>query len=132
MVDNHRRVHRLKHHSTWTPDPATTKDPPGWTSPTGRHYQPEHPDPQPPHWPQSLLPAEPQYPQYPQAQGLNAERPDATCNDVPCLNIHCPEAGLADLPPWEPDNERYVDLDDIPPDDPLWDEFLAASFVTRG
>ena len=40
--------HRLKHHSTWTPDPATTKDPPGWTSPTGRHYQHEHPDPQPP------------------------------------------------------------------------------------
>ena len=43
--------HRLKHHSQWTPDPATTKDPPGWTSPTGRHYKPEHPDPQPPHWP---------------------------------------------------------------------------------
>ncbi|MEE9096416.1 HNH endonuclease signature motif containing protein [Pseudarthrobacter phenanthrenivorans] len=49
--------HRLKHHSTWTPDPATTKHPPGWTSPTGRHYQPEHPDPQPPHWPQWLLPS---------------------------------------------------------------------------
>ncbi|MEE9097297.1 DUF222 domain-containing protein [Arthrobacter nitrophenolicus] len=121
--------HRLKHHSTWTPDPATTKDPPGWTSPTGRHYQPEHPDPQPPHWPQWLLPAGLQSPQ---AQGLNAERPDVTCNDVPCLNIHCPEAGLADLPPWEPDNDRYLDLDDIPPDDPLWDEFLAASFATRG
>ena len=44
--------HRLKHHSQWTPDPATTKDPPGWTSPTGRHYKPEHPDPEPPHWPQ--------------------------------------------------------------------------------
>ena len=118
--------HRLKHHSQWTPDPATTKEPPGWTSPTGRHYQPEHPDPQPPHWPQWLLPAGLLSPQ---AQGLDAERPDATCNDVPCLNIHCPEAGLADLPPWEPDDDRYLDLDDIPPDDPLWDEFLAGSLA---
>jgi len=67
-----------------------------------------------------------------ETEGLDAERPDATCNDVPCLNIHCPEAGLTDLPPWEPDNERYVDLDDIPPYDPLWDEFFAASFATRG
>ena len=48
--------HRLKHHSTWTPDPANKNDPPGWTSPTGRHYKPEHPDPQPTHWPPSILP----------------------------------------------------------------------------
>ncbi|WP_159631428.1 HNH endonuclease signature motif containing protein [Arthrobacter sp. 8AJ] len=44
--------HRLKHHSQWTPDPATKNEPPGWTSPTGRHYKPEHPDPEPSHWPQ--------------------------------------------------------------------------------
>jgi hypothetical protein len=46
------RHHRLKHHSQWTPDPATKNEPPGWTSPTGRHYKPEHPDPEPSHWPQ--------------------------------------------------------------------------------
>ncbi|VXC42653.1 conserved hypothetical protein [Arthrobacter sp. 8AJ] len=58
--------HRLKHHTRWTPDPATSKEPPGWTSPTGRHYNPEHPDPEPTHWPpgnwpqgrQRLMPTE--------------------------------------------------------------------------
>ncbi len=46
--------HRLKHHSGWNPTPATTTEPPGWTSPTGRHYPGQHPDPQPPHWPPAL------------------------------------------------------------------------------
>ena len=50
--------HRLKHHSQWTPEPATTKDPPGWTSPTGRHYKPEHPTPEPTHWPPGILPGQ--------------------------------------------------------------------------
>ncbi len=50
--------HRLKHNSRWIPDTATRNEPPGWTSPTGRHYKPEHPDPQPPHWPQWLMPGQ--------------------------------------------------------------------------
>ncbi|WP_442793538.1 DUF222 domain-containing protein [Pseudarthrobacter sp. SL88] len=47
--------HRLKHHSRWTPTPATETEPPGWTSPAGRHYPAQHPHPQPPHWPPGLL-----------------------------------------------------------------------------
>ena len=47
--------HRLKHNSRWTPTPATGTEPPGWTSPTGRHYPAQHPHPQPPHWPPALL-----------------------------------------------------------------------------
>ncbi|ACL38324.1 HNH endonuclease [Pseudarthrobacter chlorophenolicus A6] len=47
--------HRLKHNSGWTPTAATTTEPPGWTSPTGRHYPGQHPDPQPPHLPPALL-----------------------------------------------------------------------------
>ncbi|MFF1254815.1 HNH endonuclease signature motif containing protein, partial [Pseudarthrobacter sp. NPDC058329] len=43
--------HRLKHNSGWTPTPTTQNAPPGWTSPTGRHYKPEHHDWEPPHWP---------------------------------------------------------------------------------
>ncbi|MCP9000063.1 HNH endonuclease [Pseudarthrobacter sp. RMG13] len=43
--------HRLRHTSGWTPKAATLNEPPGWTSPTGRHYQSEHPDWEPPHWP---------------------------------------------------------------------------------
>ncbi|NUP58839.1 MAG: HNH endonuclease, partial [Pseudarthrobacter sp.] len=50
--------HRLKHHSGWTPTAATTNEPPGWTSPTGRHYQAEQPDPEPTHWPRGCLPGE--------------------------------------------------------------------------
>ncbi|MFF1881689.1 DUF222 domain-containing protein [Pseudarthrobacter sp. NPDC058196] len=52
------RHHRLKHHSTWVPDPATRNEPPGWTSPTGRHYKPEQHDPQPTHWPSGTIPGE--------------------------------------------------------------------------
>ncbi|MFE8887915.1 HNH endonuclease [Pseudarthrobacter enclensis] len=47
--------HRLKHNSGWTPTPATETEAPGWTSPAGRHYPGQHPDPQPPHWPPGLL-----------------------------------------------------------------------------
>jgi hypothetical protein len=46
--------HRLKHTTPWKPTPATKDQPPGWTSPTGRHYTSEHPDWEPPVWPQQL------------------------------------------------------------------------------
>ncbi|MEW1985195.1 HNH endonuclease signature motif containing protein [Pseudarthrobacter oxydans] len=54
--------HKLRHTTGWTPTPATKNQPPGWTSPTGRHYTSEHQDWEPPHWPQpvlSAMPAEP-------------------------------------------------------------------------
>jgi hypothetical protein len=47
--------HRLKHTSGWAPGPATKDQPPGWTSPTGRHYKSEHQDWEPPHWPPQIL-----------------------------------------------------------------------------
>ncbi|GAC1569127.1 MAG: hypothetical protein NVS3B6_22480 [Pseudarthrobacter sp.] len=43
--------HRLRHTSPWQPTPATKNEPPGWISPTGRHYKSEHQDWEPPHWP---------------------------------------------------------------------------------
>nr|WP_251043470.1 HNH endonuclease signature motif containing protein [Arthrobacter sp. ISL-48] len=43
--------HRLKHTSAWRPTPATQNKPPGWTSPTGRRYQSENQDWEPPAWP---------------------------------------------------------------------------------
>ncbi|MFE8887710.1 DUF222 domain-containing protein [Pseudarthrobacter enclensis] len=43
--------HRLRHTTAWKPTPATKTTPPGWTSPTGRHYQSEHQDWEPPHRP---------------------------------------------------------------------------------
>ncbi|MBE4716916.1 HNH endonuclease signature motif containing protein [Pseudarthrobacter sp. AB1] len=44
--------HRLRHTTAWTPTTATNNEPPGWTSPSGRHYTSEHPDWEPPHWPE--------------------------------------------------------------------------------
>ncbi len=49
--------HKLRHTSGWEPTPATKNEPPGWTSPTGRHYKSEHQDWEPPHWPQPVLSA---------------------------------------------------------------------------
>ena len=46
--------HRLKHATGWTPTTAAQNEPPGWTSPTGRHYKAEHHDWEPPHWPAQL------------------------------------------------------------------------------
>lgn len=52
--------HRLKHGSAWTPTPATMDEPPGWTSPAGRHYPAEQPDWQKPQWPPGLIPRAPE------------------------------------------------------------------------
>ncbi|MBD1539672.1 endonuclease, partial [Arthrobacter sp. S13_S34] len=46
--------HKLRHTTGWKPTPATKNQPPGWTSPTGRHYKSEHQDWEPPHWPDQL------------------------------------------------------------------------------
>jgi hypothetical protein len=46
--------HRLKHTTGWKPTDASKHKPPGWTSPTGRHYQSEHQDWEPPHWPEEV------------------------------------------------------------------------------
>ncbi|MFJ5698324.1 DUF222 domain-containing protein [Arthrobacter sp. NPDC093139] len=43
--------HRLKHTTPWRPAHATRDTPPGWISPTGRHYPSEQQTWEPPHWP---------------------------------------------------------------------------------
>ncbi|MGO4188475.1 DUF222 domain-containing protein [Pseudarthrobacter sp. TAF60_1] len=48
-----RRHHRLRHTTGWTPTKPSKDEPPGWISPAGRHYQSEHPDWEPPTWPDS-------------------------------------------------------------------------------
>ncbi|WP_457964242.1 HNH endonuclease [Arthrobacter sp. D1-29] len=50
-----RKHHHLKHNTAWQPTPATKNEPPGWTSPTGRHYKSEHQDWEPPTWPDHSL-----------------------------------------------------------------------------
>jgi len=46
--------HHLKHTTTWTPTGASKDHPPGWTSPSGRHYPSEQQDWEPPHLPHHL------------------------------------------------------------------------------
>ncbi|MBX7446250.1 MULTISPECIES: HNH endonuclease signature motif containing protein [unclassified Arthrobacter] len=53
-----RKHHRLRHTTGWAPTPATRNEPPGWTSPTGRHYKSEHQDWEPPWWPPGVQPGE--------------------------------------------------------------------------
>lgn len=50
--------HRLKHRTGWSPGPAARNEPPGWISPTGRQYNAEQPDREPPVWPPGFLPGE--------------------------------------------------------------------------
>jgi len=136
--------HRLKHHSQWTPGTATNNDPPGWTSPTGRHYKPENPHPEPTQWPQWAMPAGLKSPgvQNPDARCRETKCPDTRCMDACCLtirsgNICCLEISPEDLPPWEPEDDNFVDDHLIHPDDlprgyPLWAELLATPLIPSG
>lgn len=61
--------HRLRHTTGWKPGPATQHQPPGWTSPTGRHYKSEPPDHEPPQIPElraEFLPQEVPGPRFPE------------------------------------------------------------------
>ncbi len=55
-----RKHHRLKNSSAWTPAGASKDAPPGWTSPSGRHYPSEQQDWEPPHWPPGILETNPE------------------------------------------------------------------------
>ncbi|MEV7636297.1 DUF222 domain-containing protein [Pseudarthrobacter enclensis] len=110
--------HRLKHNSGWTPTPATETEPPGWTSPTGRHYPGQHPDPQPPHWP----------PGFPDA----LHRTGSLEQRILAGEAVCPDYLLADPPDDELLDEEFDCGDriapDVCPDDPLWEAFYAGPF----
>ncbi|MHC6594452.1 HNH endonuclease signature motif containing protein [Arthrobacter sp. C152] len=93
--------HRLKHNTGWTPTPASKDQPPGWTSPTGRHYPAEQHDPEPTHWPY--------WPMFAASPGE--------------------DASPGGVPKWEPDDDTLIDPGDLSPDDPLWAEFFTKPFA---
>jgi Domain of unknown function (DUF222) len=99
--------HKLRHISGWKPTPATKNEPPGWTSPTGRHYKSEHQDWEPPHWPGSIGDAA-----MPSTHGYPAE-----------------DALFLEPPLEEPPGDNFLDPDDLPAEDPLWEDFYAAPIV---
>ncbi|MBT2247199.1 DUF222 domain-containing protein [Arthrobacter sp. BHU FT2] len=129
--------HRLKHNSGWTPTPATETEPPGWTSPTGRHYPSQHPDPKPPHWP-------PGTPCLPNMHGDSAAQPEALPATGGADEVKATDSleqrilsGLVSFPDYLPMDSPG---DDEPPeeepagfhrqylDDPVWKAFYAAPF----
>jgi hypothetical protein len=75
--------HKLRHTTGWKPTPATKNEPPGWTSPTGRHYPSEHQDWEPPMWPRRLVP-----------QLKPLKRAVAGCADLVGAGLSLGEAGL--------------------------------------
>lgn len=87
--------HRLRHTSGWKPTPATKNEPPGWISPSGRHYKSEHQDWEAPHWPQELRP---------QLQ-LHTHRPHAAPGNASC---HSPDFHHTDLSLGENGLERFL------------------------
>ncbi|MFB9403771.1 HNH endonuclease signature motif containing protein, partial [Pseudarthrobacter polychromogenes] len=121
--------HKLRHTTGWTPTPATKNEPPGWTSPTGRHYKSEHQDWEPPHRPETVmlaLPAglNPGEHHDGQVRGLLPHPPMPAAQDFPAADLLHPEP-----PPEEPEDDNLIDLDDLPADDPLWDDFYALPAV---
>nr|WP_224049700.1 HNH endonuclease signature motif containing protein [Arthrobacter sp. NicSoilB4] len=106
-----RKHHRLKHGSAWTPAGATMNDPPGWVSPSGRHYPSEHQDWEPPHWPEHVLPTD--------------DGPDPSIPPDPgALTDEGPEP---DLPPDPfPDWHQFIATD---PDDQAWPAALRDRFL---
>jgi hypothetical protein len=89
------RHHRLKHTSGWTPTAATKNEPPGWMSPSGRHYASEQPDWEPPIWPE--LGPEP-------ILQADAGVPEGLPPDYPPLDYPVPDDELQD------DNYRRTDF----------------------
>ncbi|MFF2315433.1 DUF222 domain-containing protein [Arthrobacter sp. NPDC058097] len=74
--------HRLKHSSAWQPVGATRDTPPGWISPSGRHFPAEYQDWEPPTWPE--LPNGGDWPE-PQDWQEPPGSPDALTNPEPPL-----------------------------------------------
>ena len=99
--------HKLRHTGGWKPTPATKNEPPGWTSPTGRHYKSEHQDWEPPVWPGNIGAAA--------VPGTHA----CPAEDAPFL----------EPPLEEPPGDTLLDPDDLPAEDPLWEAFYAGPIV---
>ncbi|MFP5367911.1 MAG: DUF222 domain-containing protein, partial [Actinomycetes bacterium] len=116
--------HKLRHTSGWKPTPATKNEPPGWTSPTGRHYTSEHQDWEPPHWPDLPIGPKPAERHIGQVHGALPHPA------MPAAHA-CPPGGLPYLEPpvEEPMSDNLVDPNDLPADDPLWEDFYAEGTV---
>ncbi|OAE03158.1 HNH endonuclease signature motif containing protein [Arthrobacter sp. OY3WO11] len=117
--------HKLRHSSGWTPTQATQNEPPGWISPSGRHFKSEYQDWEPPHLPETVMLALP--PRLELEEHHDGQVPGVLPYPPMPAAQACPAGDLLHLepPPEEPEDDNLIDLDDIPVDDPLWDDFYA-------
>ncbi|WP_426989438.1 DUF222 domain-containing protein [Pseudarthrobacter sp. Y6] len=105
--------HRLRHTTGWTPTGATKNEPPGWISPTGRHYASEHPDWEPPHWPHQIV------------DQLRQDDPSPAMPEELLPVFPLPEWVGLQWPIEEPDPDHdECPPDDQPPEDRLRDDPL--------
>ncbi|MCO4274769.1 HNH endonuclease [Pseudarthrobacter sp. HLT3-5] len=127
--------HRLRHTTGWRPTGATKNEPPGWISPTGRHYASEQPDWKPPQWPklrpqqqpgqksELVLHADPRGLRYPGAPVV--ETPGGTLEEDPSPELHGVNIHGIDFDragPNEPGDELpdyALFPDDTTPDGPM-------------
>lgn len=117
-----RKHHRLKHTSAWTPTGASKDHPPGWISPSGRHYPSEHQDWEPPHWPGHILPTGdgPDQGIPPDPGPLTDEGPEPDLPPDPLPDWHRFIA-RHEWPAAEMDAQGWlVSLDQPFPEDPPW------------
>ncbi len=115
--------HRLKHATAWRPTGASTNEPPGWTSPTGRHYASEQPDWEPPHWPDQTV-ANNVAPSAPDP-GAPIQRDNNRDHSLP--GNPCPDRGRNLAIPEYPLHEVELTDDPLAEDPcPEWALFLAS------
>ena len=112
-----RKHHKLKHNSAWTPAGASKTAPPGWTSPTGRHYPSEQQDWEPPHWPDGILDTE----SHPDIDADVTEDMDAAMSTDPYADRD-PDPALGPEP--DMDRDLYRDLPEYPGPDPEQEQEL--------
>jgi hypothetical protein len=125
------RHHRLKHNSRWTPTPAATDEPPGWTSPTGRHYTAEQPDREPPKWPAGMGVAPPGVAEPAQGPGPDPGGPSSVPAATPWPRPEWFDTAPPFVEaPWEESQGLdLTDAADFEPDDPGWEAFYAEPFI---
>ncbi|WP_411376042.1 DUF222 domain-containing protein [Arthrobacter sp. MPF02] len=119
--------HRLKHNSSWEPTAATKDEPPGWTSPTGRHYQAEQTDREASQWPNQIGVEQRDSEGQHLEVGVWSMLPNAASSAYPAWLDTAPPH--SEPPGDEPSGEYVVDSDDFAPEDPVWDAFYAKPFI---
>ncbi|RAX17722.1 DUF222 domain-containing protein [Pseudarthrobacter sp. AG30] len=86
--------HRLRHTTGWKPTPATKNEPPGWISPSGRHYHSEHQDWEPPVWPPGFVDHDRTAPELERAEPRPLQRVPFSVADLSRIDYSLAEACL--------------------------------------